>query len=155
MELSEKLLGGGFVFRKGNKELRNVKVLKLTISTGRFAGVGIENFHSKLKPSIRLRGFNIVGFNTLNNDRTRFDIPLGQRDGNTIVVNINWIKRKSSADFIVVGHTLNGIPENDVEAILFPGLSRNVAVSYGGLLIKKTDNMNFEPTRLDEIHESL
>ena len=89
MDLTRKLLGGGFAFKKGNKELSNVKVLKLTISTGRFSGVGNENFHSKFKPSIRLHGFNIVGFNTLNNDRTRFDIPLGQSDGNTIIVNIN------------------------------------------------------------------
>ncbi|MBP5545517.1 MAG: hypothetical protein ILM98_15705 [Kiritimatiellae bacterium] len=154
MELSKKLLGGSFSFKKDGKTLTNVMVLKLSIATGLFSGVGKDNFHSHYKPCIKIKGFNIVGFNTLNNDRTRFDIPLGLREkDNTIILNINWIQRNSMADFIVVGHIPHGYHENDVEATLFPGLCRDVTVSHSGSLIRGIDRMNFESENLEDLHD--
>ena len=158
MDISGKLLGGSFTFKKNGEELKNVKVLKLSISTGRFAGVGVEDFHSKFKPSIRIEGFRIVGFNTLNTDRTKFDIPLccaDEKIRNTVIININWIKRNSKAEFIIVGHAERGVAETNLEATLFPGLGRDVSISYSPTIIKREDKTNFKPGKLDTVYESI
>lgn len=149
------MFGPGFSYRKGNDVLQNVQVLLLTISTGSVFGVRSWNFHSRFKPCIKLHGFSIVGFSTLNNDRTRFDIPLGLLDKNTIIINLNHICRHTTAKFSVIGRVDGGCTKDSVEAKLFQGLADGVEVESAGGLIKSLDRLNFKEYDQHEVYESL
>lgn len=154
-ENSRKVLGGGLIFKKGNVELRDVHVLKLTISTGWFSGVRREDFHSGFKPRLNLTGFRVVGFNTSNNDRTRFDLPLCKQDDHIILINVNWIRRRTRAEFFVIGQLEQGYTEKMLEARFFPGLAHGVSVKSAGSLITGIDCQNFKKSDQEQVYETL
>lgn len=150
-ENSRKVLAGG----KGNEELRDVHVLKLTISTGWFSGVRRDNFHSDFKPRLNLTGFRVFGFNTSNNDRTRFDLPLCKQDDHIILINVNWIRRRTRAEFFVIGQLEQGYTEKMLEARFFPGLAHGVSVKSAGSLITGIDCQNFKKSDQEQVYETL
>lgn len=149
------MFGQGFSYQKGGEILRDAQVLLLTISTGFVSGVRSCNFHSRFKPCIKVHGFSIAGFSTLNNDRTRFDIPLGLLDENTIIMNLNHIRRCTTAKFSVVGRVKDGYTKDSIEAEFFQGLADGVEVESAGGLIKRLNRLNFKECDQSQVYESL
>lgn len=120
----------------GGQALTNIIVFNLEISLRGKADLSAASFDEKAKPCIDLPGCKIFGVRTLNNDETRFNIPLGlANQGSRIIVNLNRLRAGTTARFQIVG-TLPIVPEAlwAYSAQFFPGASFNVDVETKGAI---------------------
>ena len=137
-------LGKNVGFSVRGAKVDNLHVLVLKIQTGRLLGVTKENVCSEYKPCLRIEGFHIVGIQTVKNDRTRFDLPLGRRGTSSLLLNINHIRHSTTAEFLVSGTLEKGRTIDEIKAELYPGLLHDVTIKPRGLISKKMNNDNFD-----------
>lgn len=125
---------------------RDLGVFKLTIKTGFVMGVTVGDLYEGYKPAIKMDGFKIKKVITINNNSARFYIPIARTANDTkLILNMNWIRRNTRAEFHVVGSLTRGISATDVKAKLYPGLMKDVDVRPNGLIAPKFDEHNFRP----------
>ncbi|WP_062196777.1 hypothetical protein [Caldimonas taiwanensis] len=118
--------------------LQNIVVFNLEVSLKGRADLTAAAFDERTKPSIDFPGCKIFGVRTLNNDETRFNIPLGlANDGARVIVNLNRLRAGTTARFQIVG-TFVARPEDlsGYSASFFPGASTNVDVETKGAIAR-------------------
>ena len=122
-----------------NRDLADKTLLfKLTIKTGFVRGVTFHNVYQEKKPSLRFEGVEILDVQTLNNDGSRFHIPIGiSNDKSTLIFNVNWIRKRTHAEFLVFCKPKDGMPKMNVRARLYPGLLHEVNVLTSGIIDKQ------------------
>ena len=144
VQVGKKALGRNLELKASGEVLSNLCVLKFVIKTGRFSGMtALNNIFSNLKPRLRIKGFLIHDIKTLNNDFSKFYIPITKSDPSTIILNINWIRSNTVAEFLISGTLSKNMSISDVSAKLFPGLLYDVDVKVFGNIDKNFDCTNF------------
>lgn len=135
---------------------QNLAVFKLTITTGFVMGITSDDICEGHKPAIMLDGLKVRNVITVNNNSARFDIPIARVSNDTkLILNMNWVRRNTRAEFQIVGELFKGMSAKDVKAVLYPGLMKDIDVRPKGLIAHKFNEHNFRPVGLRakvEIH---
>lgn len=122
-----------------NRDLADkTRLFRLTIKTGFVRGVTFYNVYQEKKPSLRIEGIEILDVQTVNNDSSRFYIPIvPTNDKSALIFNVNWIRKRTHAEFLVFYKLKEGMSMTNVHAKLYPGLLHEVKVITGGIVDKQ------------------
>jgi hypothetical protein len=95
-----------------------------------------ENSTTYIPPHIEFTDLFIHGFKTLNNDDSKFYIPLGH-SGPKVHINIHNLRAGATARFQILGTLRNGRTEFSADqARFFPGRIQNVDVTTHGMIAR-------------------
>ena len=118
---------------RGNK-VSNLAVFNLEISLHGKADLIESQVLEDQKPTLFIPGFRAFDVQTLNNDETRFEIPLGiAAGGSMIICNIKRIRAGTTAVFQLIGAFDD--PATDINTVLaefYPGALINVDTNTSG-----------------------
>ena len=89
-------------------------------------------------PRVDFNGFRIVGIRTLNNDASRFYIPLGRHSGGRgVYLNIHRLRAGAVARFQIIGELETGRAQFDPEQChVFPGAIPDVDLLTRGTVAR-------------------
>ena len=139
------------IYDKG-KPVDNMAMFLLSIKAGKVRGITWRDVCEEYKPVLLIKGLEIRGIQTLKNNRARFNIPIAVATNNSkLILNINWIRHNTCADFLVTGILKEGVAQSDVKVLLYPGLWDGVKVDAGGMIERKQDENNFEQSKDENI----
>ena len=145
VSIDKRAIGRNIEFGMSGKKAENLSVFKLTVKTGFGRGITSRDVSSEFKPSLRFKGFEVKDIQTINNDRTNFNIPIGVvANGSKLIFNINWIRHGTCAEFNVSGFLTDVDSPSLVVAELYPGLLDGVDIHTQGMIKKELDYNNFE-----------
>ena len=138
--VSQNVLGSELQIGKNGKTVGDIAIFKLSISTGFVMGVTSDNMDAKHKLALDFKGLTIKNIKTVNNNNSRFNIPIGRASKDArLVLNINWMRRSTTAEFLVVGILDRGVKPKDVKADLYIGLLRDVEIVPAGMISVQND----------------
>jgi hypothetical protein len=84
-------------------------------------------------PRVEFRDFRMIGVRTLNNDASRFYIPLSRPSERTLYINIHRLRAGATARFQIVGELEHGRRQFDADQCqLFPGAIPDIDLVTSG-----------------------
>ena len=116
--------------------VNKIKIFRLTIKTGFVCGVTFHDLYNEKKPSLHFDGMEIKDIQTLNNNSSRFNIPLG-RSKSTLILNLNWIPKNTTAEFLIFAVKQEDYKKNSKNIRFNMGLLRGVNIKTEGMVINK------------------
>lgn len=116
--------------------VQNLGIFTLEISLRGHYDISKEHIPEDRKPSLTFPAFRTFDVRTLNNDESRFEIPLGiVAPGNRVIININHLRSNSKAIFQIIGTFEGEVPDlQSYEVEFFPGVIHNVNTETNGLI---------------------
>ena len=116
--------------------VNKIKIFRLTIKTGFVCGVTFHDLYKGKKPSLHFDGMEIKDIQTLNNNGSRFHIPLG-KSKNTLILNLNWIRKNTTAEFLIFAVKQEDY-KRDGDSVRFNmGLLRGINIKTEGVIANK------------------
>ena len=126
--------GNALAMTLRGRAVDNLGVFTLEISLRGRSDISKDDIPDDKKPSLTFPSFRAFDVRTLNNDESRFEIPLGiAAGGNLIIININHLRSNSKAIFQIIGTFEGDAPQlNTYQTEFFPGVIHNVDVETSG-----------------------
>ena len=126
-----------FWTKKDGISINKVKIFRLTIKTGFVCGVTFHDLYNGKKPSLHFDGMEIKDIQTLNNNGSRFHIPLG-KSKNTLILNLNWIRKNTTAEFLIFAVKQDDYKKNNDSVRFDMGLLRGINIKTEGMMVNKS-----------------
>jgi hypothetical protein len=124
------------------RQVDNICALQLEVASKGHRDIVVEDAAPPRPPNatpfprIDFKDFRIIGIRTLNNDASRFYIPIGRRANNRgVYLNIHRLRAGSTARFQIVGELEGGRRWFEPEQCeIFPGAIPNIDFLTSGTI---------------------
>lgn len=132
--LLQKDFGSALAMTLRGQAVKNLGVFTLELSLRGRSDISKDHIPPDRKPSLSFPNFRAFDVRTLNNDESRFDVPLGiAGNGSLIIININHLRSNTKAIFQVIGTFDGDAPSpQSYQVSFFPGVIHNVDVETNG-----------------------
>ena len=135
---------GGLSLSVGRHKVRNICVLLLEVHCKGEKDIDVADAepprgpNSTPLPRLDFRDFRIVGIRTLNNDRSRFYVPISRHSGDQgLYVNIHHLGAGATAQFQIVGELENDRTEFAADqCMVFRGAIPNTNFDTSGTIAR-------------------
>lgn len=139
-------IGESFSFRMGGRAVDNVCALELVVKCKGFRDIVVPDARPPRAadatplPRLDFTDFDIMGIQTLNNDASKFYVPLVRAAKNkSLYVNIHRLKAGTEARFQIVGRLLEERRTfTDDQCQIFPGAIQDTDVDISGCVQAQT-----------------